>query len=91
MGVLCCFALFVCSTLLASFFLPSHLSFKNRYMHRHEVKLNDSHIKPTAVTTITASVIVYPQTNAFPHRPSTATFLTERTNRLNTQVMCECV
>ena len=29
MGVLCCFALFVCLTLLASFFLPSHLSFKN--------------------------------------------------------------
>ena len=27
-GVLCCFALFVCLTLLASFFLPSHLSFK---------------------------------------------------------------
>ena len=30
--VLCCFALFVCLTLLASFFLPSHLSFKNMYM-----------------------------------------------------------
>ena len=28
LGVLCCFALFVCLTLLASFFLPSHLSFK---------------------------------------------------------------
>ena len=28
---LCCFALFVCLTLLASFFLPSHLSFKNMY------------------------------------------------------------
>ena len=28
MGVLCCFALFVCLTLLASFFLSSHLSFK---------------------------------------------------------------
>ena len=27
MGVLCCFALFVCLTLLTSFFLPSHLSF----------------------------------------------------------------
>ena len=26
--MLCCFALFVCLTLLASFFLPSHLSFK---------------------------------------------------------------
>ena len=26
--VLCCLALFVCLTLLASFFLPSHLSFK---------------------------------------------------------------
>ena len=31
MYVLCCFALFVCLTLLASFFLPSHLSFKNMY------------------------------------------------------------
>ena len=31
--VLCCFALFVCLTLLASFFLPSHLSFKNMYIH----------------------------------------------------------
>ena len=30
--VLCCFALFVCLILLASFFLPSHLSFKNMYM-----------------------------------------------------------
>ena len=29
LGVLCCFALFVCLTLFASFFLPSHLSFKN--------------------------------------------------------------
>ena len=28
----CCFALFVCLTLLASFFLPSHLSFKNMYL-----------------------------------------------------------
>ena len=32
LGVLCCFALFVCLTLLASFFLPSHLSFKNMLM-----------------------------------------------------------
>ena len=30
LGVLCCFALFVCLTLLASFF---HLSFKNMYVH----------------------------------------------------------
>ena len=28
--MLCCFALFVCLTLLASFFLPSHLSLKTR-------------------------------------------------------------
>ena len=34
LGVLCCFALLVCLTLLASFFLPSHLSFKNMYMCR---------------------------------------------------------
>ena len=32
LGVLCCFALFVCLTLLGSFFLPSHLSFKNMYI-----------------------------------------------------------
>ena len=31
--MLCCFALFVCLTLLASFFLPSHLSFKNMYIY----------------------------------------------------------
>ena len=31
LGVLCCFAMFVCLPLLASFFLPSHLSFKNMY------------------------------------------------------------
>ena len=29
--MLCYFSLFVCLTLLASFFLPSHLSFKNMY------------------------------------------------------------
>ena len=33
LGVPCCFALFVCLTLLASFFLPSHLSFKNMYAY----------------------------------------------------------
>ena len=33
LGVLCYFALFVCLTLLASFFLPSHLSIKNMYMY----------------------------------------------------------
>ena len=32
LGVLCYFALFVCLTLLASIFLPSHLSFKNMYI-----------------------------------------------------------
>ena len=35
LGVLCCFALFVCLTLLASSFLPSHLSFKNMYMYMY--------------------------------------------------------
>ena len=35
LGVLCCFALFVCLTMLASFFLPSHLSFKNMYRRDH--------------------------------------------------------
>ena len=32
LGVLCCFALFVCLTLLASFI---HLSFKNMYMYMY--------------------------------------------------------
>ena len=39
LGVLCCFALFVCLTLLASFFLPSHLSFKNMYMYMYHIGL----------------------------------------------------
>ena len=39
LGVLCCFALFVCLTLLASFFLPSHLSFKNMYIDRDRAGL----------------------------------------------------
>ena len=29
----CCYALFVCLTLLASFFLPSHLSLKHVHVH----------------------------------------------------------
>ena len=39
LGVLCCFALFVCLTLLASFF---HLSFKNMYKYivHHVCSLN---------------------------------------------------
>ena len=36
LGVLCCFALFVCLALLASFFLPSHLSLK----HVHKCSWN---------------------------------------------------
>ena len=40
LGVLCCFALFVCLTLLASFFLPSHLSFKNMYIHLYSKTLS---------------------------------------------------
>ena len=35
LGVLCCFALFVCLPLFASLFLPSHLSFKNMYIVAH--------------------------------------------------------
>ena len=42
LGVLCCFALFVCLTLLASFFLPSHLSFKNMYMYIYMYHASDS-------------------------------------------------
>ena len=33
LGVLHCFALFVCLTLLASFFLPSHLSLKHVHVY----------------------------------------------------------
>ena len=39
LGVLCCFALFVCLTLLASFFVPSHLSFKNMYKQHPGAKV----------------------------------------------------
>ena len=35
LGVLCCFALFVCLTLLASFLLPSHLSFSIYTAHTY--------------------------------------------------------
>ena len=41
LGVLCCFALFVCLILLASFFLPSHLSLK--YVHCASLYDNDCH------------------------------------------------
>ena len=40
LGVLCCFALFVCLTLLASFFLPSHLSLKHVYQSSTVKKIN---------------------------------------------------
>ena len=35
LGVLCCLCLVVCLTLLASFFLPSHLSLKHVYMYMY--------------------------------------------------------
>ena len=41
LGVLCCSALFVCLTLLASFFLPSHLSFKNMCMYTLIINMCD--------------------------------------------------
>ena len=47
LGVLCCFALFVCLTLLASFFLPSHLSFKNMYMSENLSSMSSNYIKET--------------------------------------------
>ena len=40
-----CTCLFVCLTLLASFFLPSHLSFKNMYITKYNcvfLKLGES-------------------------------------------------
>ena len=39
--LLCLVCLFVCLTLLASFFLPSHLSFKNMYMYIIICKLTE--------------------------------------------------
>ena len=57
LGVLCCFALFVCLTLLASFFLPSHLSFKNMYIIIHV----DAVGHKTLVTE--ASTVVFEQTS----------------------------
>ena len=40
LGVLRCFALFVCLTLLASFFLPSHLSLKHvSFINKHTFSL----------------------------------------------------
>ena len=43
--MLCCFALFVCLTLLASFFLPSHLSLKICiYIYIHTVSNSHSSI-----------------------------------------------
>ena len=42
LGVLCCFALFVCLTLLASFFLPSHLSFKNMYIYTYNTHTHNT-------------------------------------------------
>ena len=51
LGVLCCFALFVCLTLLASFFLPSHLSFKNMYMYSYKCSYK---MKGTKVLTLGA-------------------------------------
>ena len=70
LGMLCCFALFVCLTLLASFFLPSHLSLKHVYMHtvtRHyEGNLKQKHtihvfakskeINPSCTCTCTCTV-----------------------------------
>ena len=34
--------MFVCLTLLASFFLPSHLSFKNMYMYMYILQCLDA-------------------------------------------------
>ena len=39
-----CFALFVCLTLLASFFLPSHLSFKNMYNYNTQYMYTYIHV-----------------------------------------------
>ena len=47
--VLCCFALFACLTLLASFFLPSHLSLKHVHVHVdlvHTLQIVELRIRP---------------------------------------------
>ena len=57
MGVLCCFALFVCLTLLASFFLPSHLSLKTcMYFQSTILLFSTVHITRTFVFVVKAHV-----------------------------------
>ena len=51
LGVLCCFALFVCVILLVSFFLPSHLSFKNMYSALCTSGAFDIHVQYTGFHT----------------------------------------
>ena len=58
--MLCCFALFVCLTfLLTSFFLPSHLSFKNMYNKCHCTCMStrDSVVCTTCIYTCTCVYI----------------------------------
>ena len=74
LGVLCCFALFVCLTLLASFFLPSHLSFKNMYIHvlmrdeKEERKKQARSCKQTnkAKQHSTPKAVTFPKKNELP-------------------------
>ena len=55
----CCFALFVCLTLLAPFFLSSHLSFKNMYiMHTY---MSNQHDKQLQFVLLNINNILYIQ------------------------------
>ena len=69
LGVLCCFALFVCLTLLASFFLPSHLSFKNVYMRDAEGRKKEASKVKTNYTSkehSTPKAVTFPKKNELP-------------------------
>ena len=71
------FALFVCLTLLASFFLPSHLSFKNMYMYDVVDKRNETQLisckqlyanRPRSEKTKSPNAEICLSANAWPHQ-----------------------
>ena len=67
---MCCFALFVCLTLLASFFLPSRLSFKNMYMYLYS-NCRDVNVLPQEILGCPG----YPGMHTFSCRRTMALFL----------------
>ena len=57
LGVLCCFALFVCLTLLASFFLSSSLKHVHVYMYVYKVHV---HVYVVTVTSDLQYLVIKP-------------------------------